>query len=53
MYSYFEDDCIVLYTGLFLSTAFELSKFNVLFDSMKAMKTGCYTNYIIKLKIYV
>jgi len=38
MYSYFEDDCIVLYTGLFISTAFELSKLNVLFDSMKTMK---------------
>jgi len=24
MYSYFEDDCIVLYTGLLLSIAFEL-----------------------------
>jgi len=42
MCSYFEDDCNVLYTGLFLSTTFELSKCDVLFDSMKAMKTGCY-----------
>jgi len=45
MYSYFEDDCIVLYTGLFISTAFELSKLNVLFDSMKTMKMGCYNLY--------
>jgi len=30
------------YTGLLLSSASELSKFIVLFDSVKTNKTGCY-----------
>jgi len=50
MCSYFEDDCNVLYTCLFLSTAFELSKCDVLFDSMKAMKMGCY-NFGIRVVV--
>jgi len=33
---------LLLYTGLLLAFASELSKFNVLFDSIKTMKTGCY-----------
>ena len=45
MYSYFEDDCIVLYTDLLVSSASELSKFNILFYSIKTIKPGCYIKY--------
>jgi len=43
MYNYFEDDCIVTYTGLLLSRASEFFlEFSVLFNSIRAMKTRCY-----------
>jgi len=35
---------LILHTGLSLSPVFELSQYNVLFDSIKTIKTGCYNN---------
>jgi len=43
----FEDDCIALY-WLMSSFASELQKnLNLLLNSLKTMKTGCYTLYLV------
>ena len=42
MYGYFEDDCIIYYTALRHHLLLNHWNLNVLFNSIKPMKTGCY-----------